>query len=333
MGGLTVLSINTIIYSVFHSPAAEVPPEDPFHQFAWLRSRLQAAAEQNRTVWIVGHVPPGIETFGYSELWRPSYVERYLGIVQDPVLGPRVAAQLFGHVHKEELRVLPNAPVGAGPIILSGSISPIFMNNPSLRFVEYDPVTQRPVRYQELFTEMPEGSQSPEWRFGYDLLDAYGVLKKGVDDAGALLHSHVESLADRLEDGLGDWDAYASWYATQVQNVGPLDLMACSSTGKALNRTARLACRKRYRCAMTVSTQEQFNACAGASAWLREGQRLSAPLLRQGQGPYYRVQREQWAAELTGERARAERQRQALAGGRWREVEAWASGSSGSILV
>jgi len=328
MGGLTIVTINTIIYSVSHSPVVDPLPEDPFRQFAWLRSRLEAAAEQNRTVWIVGHIPPGIETYGYSELWSPAYVRKYLDIVQDPVLGPTVAAQIFGHVHKEEFRLLPNAPAGAGPILLTAAISPIYENNPPFRFFEYDPATQRPVTYTEFFAELPQGSEAPEWRFGYDLLEAYEVLRSGVERAGALLHSHVESLADRMVRGTEDWDTYARWYATQAQN----DLAGCSashdidsdSQGNVMNQAQKLACRERYRCAMTVSTQEQFNRCVGISAWQEEGQKLSAPLLRHRQDLYYAVQHEFCAAELRGERERADWLRHALSNGRWQDVETWA---------
>ena len=54
-------------------------------------------------------------------------------IVQDPVLGSIVSAQLFGHVHKDEIRILPKAPRGAGPIFLSSSLSPVYYNNPSFK--------------------------------------------------------------------------------------------------------------------------------------------------------------------------------------------------------
>lgn len=35
-------------------------------------------------------------------------------IVQDEELGGVISAQLFGHVHKDEIRILPQAPKGAG---------------------------------------------------------------------------------------------------------------------------------------------------------------------------------------------------------------------------
>jgi len=314
---------------VFHSPAADPLPEDPFHQFAWLRSRLESAAEQNRTVWIVGHVPPGIETYGYSELWEPAYVEKYLDIVQDPVLGPTVAAQFFGHVHKEEFRILPNAPPGAGPIILTSAISPVYGNNPQFRYFEYDHVSQRPLTYKEFFAVLPQGTQTPQWRFGYDLLDAYAVLKMGVEEAGALLHSHVESLADRMADGREDWDTYASWYMTQAQN----DLEGCSasddadSQGSALNQTQKLACRKQYRCAMTVLTQSQFNKCMRISAWREEGQKLAAPLMRHRKDLYYAALHGHWSAELWDDLDRAAWLTEALLNGSWQDVEASLEGA------
>merc|ERR1712232_400959 len=137
------------IYSVWHTPASSHLPEDPFEQMAWLRQRLEAASAEGRSVWIVGHIPPGMETYGYTELWHQQYVKAYLNLVEDPKLGGCIAAQLFGHVHAEEIRVLPRAPPGAGPVLLMGAISPIFHNNPSFRLVEYDASTGRMLDYTD----------------------------------------------------------------------------------------------------------------------------------------------------------------------------------------
>ena len=74
-GNLSILSLDTVIYAMDHLPIRPLEA-DPFGQFAWLRQRLREAATAGQKVWIVGHVPPGIETFGYTELWHPQYVER-----------------------------------------------------------------------------------------------------------------------------------------------------------------------------------------------------------------------------------------------------------------
>mmetsp|Transcript_67023 Transcript_67023/g.174465 ORF Transcript_67023/g.174465 Transcript_67023/m.174465 type:complete len:587 (+) Transcript_67023:84-1844(+) len=323
MGGIVVLMINTIVYSVSHEGAINQNPEDPFHQFAWLRSRLQSAVDRNVTVWIMGHIPPGIETYGYSELWRPAYVEKYLAIVQDPTLGPAVAAQLFGHVHKEEFRLLPNAPRGAGPVLLTSALSPIYQTNPQFRAFEYDPATGRPVSYNETYAELREGTQEPLWSFGYDLVDAYPVLRQGVRESGFLLMDHFAQLAERLGAGLEEWDTYAGWYATQRAN----DLQGCGVATRpqggaaGLNETQKLACRKKYICALTVRTQAQFNDCEGASAWEQEGQRLSSRLLPHSPHLYYPTLHHQWLAEQRDEKESVRELRGALADGRISDVE------------
>jgi len=325
LGGLTIVQLNTIVWSTAHKPEAKLPPEDPFLQFSWLRSRLEAAANDNRTVWIVGHIPPGIETFGYTELWKPIYVKKYLEIVQDPLVGPVVAAQLFGHTHKEEFRILPNAPAGAGPMFITAALSPIYYNNPPFRYFEYDPVTKRPLNFQEYYTEMPHGSDGPAWQFGYDLLESYQELDKGVEEAGALLMSHFEPLVERMKLGLKDWDTYSAWYATQLSN----DLIGCSADegklqrNKKLNSTQRVQCRKQYACAMTVRTQDQFNDCVQASEYLLANQKLSAPLLRSAPRSYYPVMHEHWIADLTGDFDKTAWLHDALSDGRLKDIEVW----------
>ena len=78
-----------------------------------------------------------METFGYEELWHQHYVESYLRVVQDEAYGGTIAAQLFGHVHADEIRLLPESPTKEShPILLSGAISPVYQNNPSFKIVE-----------------------------------------------------------------------------------------------------------------------------------------------------------------------------------------------------
>ena len=86
MGNYSILNIATVMYSVHHKPA-NTSGSDPFFQFAWLRRKLTEAARDKRKAWIAGHIPPGIETFGYTELWQPHFVREYLSIVQDEVMG------------------------------------------------------------------------------------------------------------------------------------------------------------------------------------------------------------------------------------------------------
>jgi sphingomyelin phosphodiesterase acid-like 3 len=271
LGGLTILTINTIIYSVNHWPVAEELPEDPFLQFSWLRERLQHAAREKRAVWIMGHIPPGMETYHYTELWHPQYMEAYLALVQDPELGAVVAAQLFGHLHADEFRLLPQPPAGSGPILLTGALSPIYDNNPSFRVVEYDSVSGRLLNYSVYYANMTEGSQEPQWSLGYSALPSYPTLASSaavLEEAagpGHLSGASYRSLAEKLAEGGEEWDTYVNWYKTRIPNA----LDRCAGT----EADEKQACISSYVCALVIGSQPDYEACANSTspvAWFDE---------------------------------------------------------------
>lgn len=259
-GNVTILSLATVIYSVDHLPFGPLE-EDPFGQFQWLRKRLRLAALEQRRVLIVGHISPGIETFGYTELWCPEYVAQYLEIVQDPVLGSIVSAQLFGHVHKDEIRILPKAPRGAGPIFLSSSLSPVYYNNPSFKLVEYDRRTGRLLNLKTFISDTFSSSQpsgAPTWRFGYDHVSEYGFSFAGLTMA------EMVNFTASLLDGGENYRKYASWYATGYPN----ELEHYSLEGNTTwNSTWKQQRRREYVCAMVIQTAAEFARCAGLSTW------------------------------------------------------------------
>lgn len=274
VGGLTLLTINTIIYSIKREPMANHRRRDPFNQFKWLRRQLRKAADRGRKVWIVGHIAPGIETYGYTELWSPMYVEQYLAIVQDEFLGPVIAAQLFGHVHADEFRVLPNPAVGTGPILLSGAVSPIYWNNPSFRVVEYDSSGDL-INYKAYYAELDD--ETLVWRLGYDAKGAFPDLSTSdglhaiPSSSGVESHRHGSvsnsaitmasymQLARAMENGQieGGWEPYIEWYKMKISN----DLETCA-TG---NAEEQKRCQMDYMCAVTVRTQKSFDSCASYS--------------------------------------------------------------------
>lgn len=265
VGGLRILSLNTIIYSVLHQPMEPLEP-DPFGQFAWLRSRLLQAVREKRRVWIVGHVPPGTETFSYTALWREEYVREYLSLVEDPVLGNAIAAQLFGHVHADEFRVLRNAPAEAGPVLLTGALSPIYNSNPSFRLVEYDKTTGKLLNVKVFWAPVPKGDSGLQWRFGYDLTGTYPELRKSVEHSGGLTNDHFAQFQDSLwrswNAGGKEFGTYATWYKTCSGN----DLGCCTLYGKGPAALLSLATKHRYVakyfCALNVSGEAGFGLCA-----------------------------------------------------------------------
>jgi hypothetical protein len=259
IGSITLLTIDTLIYSTGHQPKVnktEDLPKDPFNQFAWLRGRLTAAASENRMVWIIGHIPPGLETWGYSNLWFPLYLQAYLDIVQDPLLGSVIAAQLFAHTHTDEFRVLPSAPEGAGPILITNAVSPIYDNHPGFRVVEYDPVSSRPLSYSVYFARLDYGATELEFALGYTSTEIYPDLAEAVAEEGHLSMKGFQRLRERLSEESGTYATFTEWYKTQRAN--DLNSDRCMSTV-----TAQADCAKTLACAFVVSDEPAFEGCAG----------------------------------------------------------------------
>lgn len=167
--GLCVLALNTIYYSTTVNDSAVA---DPAGQFAWLQARLAAARAGGWAVYVIGHIPPVVAVFQNAFLWMPQYADAYAQLVT--AYADVVAAQLFGHTHHDEFRLVwrPDAPVA--PLLIGGSVSMIFGNNPSFRTISYDPARGYALlRYVEYYVDFAAGSLV--WAPEYDFVGAYGI--------------------------------------------------------------------------------------------------------------------------------------------------------------
>jgi Calcineurin-like phosphoesterase len=154
---LRIISLNTIVWSVNHWPDTNndtLLSTDPFGQFAWLKVQLENARAAGEKVYLTGHVPPMLQSYTGSlgePLIKSHYVDMYFEMVtahQDVI-----AAQLFGHVHSNELRAVPRGvlPDHAPPIMIQGSIAPCYTTTPFFSIVSYD--RDGPTKYPtNLFT-------------------------------------------------------------------------------------------------------------------------------------------------------------------------------------
>jgi len=175
-----------------------------------------------------------------------------------------VAAQLFGHVHMAEIRTLPNAPHGSGPILTSSALSPIFHNNPAFTVVEYDPSSGRMVNYKIYYAELSSGSQPLVWKLGLDAVASYEVLQGALANPGFLTNTAMQELGWELARGGSEWNTYAEWYSSLVPN----DLMYAGKhplLAKNLTLQAQRSYPEHYRCGTVISTQAEFYKCTNTT--------------------------------------------------------------------
>jgi sphingomyelin phosphodiesterase acid-like 3 len=102
-------------------------------------AELETALQQNRgPVWVLFHIPPGVDTFSSAQLARRAAIVPFLA----PALRDRfvaaltraaghVALAVAGHTHKFAYRIVAAAGPHPVPMLLVPAVSPIFGNAPA----------------------------------------------------------------------------------------------------------------------------------------------------------------------------------------------------------
>ena len=180
-GGIRVLSTNTNFLSIHYRNACGSSADgDPAKAtLAWLEAELAAAKEAGERVWLVYHIPPGIDGFATLRqgacpdtmipMWDQTHAAAFLALLKR--YADTVAAGFAGHTHMDDFRLIGDAEGRYGFALITPAVSPIFGQNPAFRTVVYD--TQGGILDQTTYdlTNLPQataaGGLSPEWRAEY----------------------------------------------------------------------------------------------------------------------------------------------------------------------
>lgn len=249
VGQIRILCLNTVVYSVEHTPKLPDYNNDPYDQFTWMEQELQA----HENVYIVGHIPPTISSYAHDDMWDERYRILYEQIIQRHAL--KIRAQLFGHFHDNELRMYsPNMCMFMGP-----SITPVYNNNPAYRVIHYatsDGQLQDMDTY--VFNVSDTAAASTSWvkldSFvqEYDLDDmSPSSIQKGIIDA--LLHKDQIVLNKFL------FNYKYGLYSKAMQTCLASGIDSCSSD---------------WYCTLTSNSNKTYTACRYGGSGLPEGSKI-----------------------------------------------------------
>jgi len=160
--GLRILSLNTIFWSEkyhaasFSQGCATVNSTAGSDLLTWLESQLAEAEQAHEKVWLMFHIPPGIDgwatTHPYNSasaatstaaascagsivpMWVPEWTAGFDSLLER--YPNTVLASFAGHTHMDDFRV-----VGRGAnkqfVLIDPAISPIYYQNPGFRIVDF----------------------------------------------------------------------------------------------------------------------------------------------------------------------------------------------------
>ena len=146
--GLRVIFPNTVFFSAHYQNAcgAAGDPDPGSATLAWLEAELAGAKEAQERVWLVYHIPPGVD--GYATLRQGSCPDTVVPMWNQVFAAPfdalmrrysdTVVASFAGHTHMDDFRLMGDGSVYYAFALITPALSPIFGQNPAFRTVAFD---------------------------------------------------------------------------------------------------------------------------------------------------------------------------------------------------
>jgi len=209
-----IIVLNTTFLSWRYQNACGDKGDDPGERMlAWLEKRLASARAHNQRVWLVYHIPPGIDGYASTHqrppnadrvvtLWNPRYQTTFEKILHE--YAGTVQNQFAGHTHFDDFRLLGPPGAYSGFILLTPGISPNVRQNPAFREASF----KRDGTLADLKTWYLNLSDSkPDWKLGYQFRRAWNA--KSVDLSSlSKLYSQIRDSSDLR----GKWEQiYSVW--------------------------------------------------------------------------------------------------------------------------
>ncbi len=144
-GNLKLMVMNSALLSLgSHYPQAPA-------MFSWLQTNLSDSKTKN--VWIVMHIPPGLNVYNGSNFWNVDYTQTFINSVVK--YSSKIKLSIASHTHFNDFRVFYNAannPVSYMRIV--PSIGSNHGNNPSFEVAEFNNTTCRVIKETNYYLDL-----------------------------------------------------------------------------------------------------------------------------------------------------------------------------------
>jgi len=280
-GAITILSINTVLYSSNFGPQPN-NVDDPGHQFKWMRAVLSNCRELGTQAIIVGHIAPCVGSFRHTQLWQTQYIQTYYDIVQE--YDEVITGQLFGHIHTDEFRVgldtstassssndISMIPQLSTPILLGPSITPLHGNDPAMRLVKYGGRSSNSgsesdtLQYQLLDYDSHSftSGSTHQWSKLYTFSEAYGIIASDIIKEEGLSSKVFQTILQSMEDNKGKESPVLELYRSYMISGASIE-----GNNRGVNDKCNVQCRNELVCTFQSATRSGYETClSGRSQW------------------------------------------------------------------
>lgn len=219
-------------------------------QITWLRTELEKARKNHEQVWVIGHIPPGIDAYATISKLRnvcggkdPDMFlssDEMSGTLQE--YGDVIRLALFAHTHMDEMRLIEPFPLkGKANMValkMTPSISPVDGNNPAFTIASIAPGTATLRDYRVIAASNQTGIDT-QWKEEYDYAETYHKAAFTATDVMILLDALTGDTAAKLPESrsylknyfVGDQSSALSivWpqYSCSLENLTPESYRTC----------------------------------------------------------------------------------------------------------
>ncbi len=177
---------------------------------SWLNRELYAARRNKEQVWVMGHIPAGIDPYAtfvkFTNVCKAEKPVMFLSSERlADVMGEYadvIRVGIFGHSHMDEIRLFGQEGEGAkgGKVAIKmiNSLTPWDGNGPAFTVAKVDPTTARLLDYKVMTGSNFTGVDAT-WKKEYDYAETYhqpdfspDSLKKLIGDFAADSDAHSE---------------------------------------------------------------------------------------------------------------------------------------------
>jgi len=221
MRGTRIVVLNDLFLSPKYATCAGKPdPAAAAGELTWLEQQLARARQAGQKVWVMGHIPPGIDPYSTVAKFRDVCAGQapVAFLATDKMAGLLAAYAdvvrlgIFAHTHMDEVRLLrsegSDTAAGAPSVAVKvvPSISPVDGNNPSFTVARIDPSAASLRDYDVISASNQTGTET-KWTPEYNFAETYRETQ--------FSSANVEELIDAFH---ADGDAKTALSQAYIRN-------------------------------------------------------------------------------------------------------------------
>jgi len=188
MQNTRLIVINDLFFSSKYTTCSGSHDETAVRaQIAWLKDQLSVARQSSQKVWVMGHIPPGVNAYStlakMKNICNKAKPDMFLSsdTMTDLLIeyADVIPLGIFAHTHMDEMRLLEpkdndaRSSVDHDVVIkMVPSISPVDGNNPSFTIARVNPLNSVLQDY-EVITASNQTGINTTWTTEYDFAKTY----------------------------------------------------------------------------------------------------------------------------------------------------------------